>query len=769
MSLRLVKGAVPTVHLDALTKAQKMAGLDISYQMRPPHERDGMMNISRRETRLLLRTDPSDLVQQSPGPLFTGECEISGEIKHEVESGELVISPNVELAAGWDNSVGSEQITAASESRVDSKLTDILQETTQIHQQVFPLSNNSPKTVPQILDAYTVTSSETPSSSEVTESSAVKDEPGDVEITAPVVSKPSVSNSTTLKQCADGEMNQKNADIERISSNIDYAGDLMRLCVRLGEKLEYRDSVFYMSCLSLVNYFPPQHLVETNGSVKKMASVRKLLKQYMGRKPEHARIYNSFKTKTAPTFWITAKAYILLLIRVYSVIVNMEKKPTLTELRCLHAALDGKAYESSWQKPIRSKATPTSSSCYCRLSMEKLLTHPTFMAQLTRKVHNNAMLGAEFFKTFKHLSNELRPKSWSECRTVETQTEGACVPVLNLERVPLDAFGLSQDSQVTVDMSEEEADMDTAFDFIPNWEEKDEMEISFQPPHTSLSSKSEDNFQAHQLSDLVNSAHMKLEYHHRPPDVSISSSGYIRSCRSKTKRVLEKLRDEYECSDVSDGCEESESKLNSDKEFNPGSDESEYDSEGEHFPSSERQLRKMKCTLCNSEYISACVARLCCYKCKIPTTSGKSFRYLCPQCPYRSSSVISTQSHIRRAHQNKETIYKCEKCDRCFLNRQALTRHEMVHKKERPFLCGTCGRRFSQSNNLAAHMRQHTGDKPFQCEHCGQSFTHNVSLRKHFCKHLGRRIEPLDQKKPNIGETSSKVMEICGNSLYSRC
>jgi len=53
----------------------------------------------------------------------------------------------------------------------------------------------------------------------------------------------------------------------------------------------------------------------------------------------------------------------------------------------------------------------------------------------------------------------------------------------------------------------------------------------------------------------------------------------------------QKLRDEYECSDVSDGCEESESKLNSDKEFNPGSDESEYDSEGEHFPSSERQLR----------------------------------------------------------------------------------------------------------------------------------------------------------------------------------
>jgi len=54
-------------------------------------------------------------VQQSPGPLFTGECEISGEIKHEVESGELVISPHVELAAGWDNSVGNEQNTAASE------------------------------------------------------------------------------------------------------------------------------------------------------------------------------------------------------------------------------------------------------------------------------------------------------------------------------------------------------------------------------------------------------------------------------------------------------------------------------------------------------------------------------------------------------------------------------------------------------------------------------------------------------------------------------
>jgi len=48
-------------------------------------------------------------------------------------------------------------------------------------------SNTSSSDTPQILDAYTVTSSETLSSSEITESSAVKDEPGDVEITAPVV------------------------------------------------------------------------------------------------------------------------------------------------------------------------------------------------------------------------------------------------------------------------------------------------------------------------------------------------------------------------------------------------------------------------------------------------------------------------------------------------------------------------------------------------------------------------------------------------------
>lgn len=99
------------------------------------------------------------------------------------------------------------------------------------------------------------------------------------------------------------------------------------------------------------------------------------------------------------------------------------------------------------------------------------------------------------------------------------------------------------------------------------------------------------------------------------------------------------------------------------------------------------------------------------------------------------SSEIATKiktdrkSSIRR--KRKEGSYPCETCGRIFRQRFILTRHQLIHAKEKPFICTICQKGFSDKSTYNKHLRIHTGLKPYSCHVCKKTFSQSGNMRRH--------------------------------------
>jgi len=72
--------------------------------------------------------------------------------------------------------------------------------------------------------------------------------------------------------------------------------------------------------------------------------------------------------------------------------------------------------------------------------------------------------------------------------------------------------------------------------------------------------------------------------------------------------------------------------------------------------------------------------------------------------------------------------FKCKQCDKVFSSKSQLTRHKIVHTKEKSFECKECGKMFGTKSILTNHYGVHN---PIKCEHCERPFAQKSGYMHH--------------------------------------
>lgn len=106
-------------------------------------------------------------------------------------------------------------------------------------------------------------------------------------------------------------------------------------------------------------------------------------------------------------------------------------------------------------------------------------------------------------------------------------------------------------------------------------------------------------------------------------------------------------------------------------------------------------------------------------------------KHSCGTCSesFHRSDVL--RHHILREHKNGERPYKCDMCDKGFLQNCDLKVHKRRHLGERPFACDICNKTYVTSTSLYEHRRTHTGQRPYVCNICHRGFVSMTGLSHH--------------------------------------
>ena len=101
----------------------------------------------------------------------------------------------------------------------------------------------------------------------------------------------------------------------------------------------------------------------------------------------------------------------------------------------------------------------------------------------------------------------------------------------------------------------------------------------------------------------------------------------------------------------------------------------------------------------------------------------------CPMCNLTFQKRTEWTKHKIIAHPT-DPKYICQFCDQHFGSETSRLAHERIHK-EAEFQCQHCAKLLKSKNALNAHEKMHTGEKPFTCSICSAGFTSSSRLGQH--------------------------------------
>ena len=133
---------------------------------------------------------------------------------------------------------------------------------------------------------------------------------------------------------------------------------------------------------------------------------------------------------------------------------------------------------------------------------------------------------------------------------------------------------------------------------------------------------------------------------------------------------------------------------------------------------------------------------------------NRNTQFFCSDCGEKFFSYLKLKQHLLRHTGLKyptPTTAKtlvCAKCKKCFLDQNALAKHEKLHNPVnsrenfhvnlKPYSCDECGKTFSLNKFLTKHKQTHLDARRLTCDLCCQVFSHSYELRLHRMQHNGR-------------------------------
>ncbi|XP_065100011.1 uncharacterized protein [Paramisgurnus dabryanus] len=202
------------------------------------------------------------------------------------------------------------------------------------------------------------------------------------------------------------------------------------------------------------------------------------------------------------------------------------------------------------------------------------------------------------------------------------------------------------------------------------------------------------------------------------------------------KNTLEKLTDEDDNDEDKHNEDENVENDEDDDVFilSDANNDSCFDEETASTSKKQAAAQTFSCNICEKTFISK--GRLARHE-KIHT---KQKIFKCRKCKISFPTFQEKKLHLNMHRRNEKKQFHCEHCGKDFFTtNSAFKVHVKTHNIEKDFQCGDCDKSFRTKGNLVAHERTHTGEKPYGCTHCEKRFSNMNHMKNHMLLHTNER------------------------------